>query len=59
VTSLRSRPLARARLGGPLVDLATRIEQTVVEVLAELKPGRHLYADVEFYAGVGLHGLGR
>jgi citrate synthase len=23
-----------------------------VEVLAELKPGRHLYANVEFYAGV-------
>jgi citrate synthase len=40
------------RLGGPLVDLATEVEQTVVAVLAELKPGRHLYANVEFYAGV-------
>ncbi|MDA8298188.1 MAG: citrate synthase/methylcitrate synthase [Actinomycetota bacterium] len=40
------------RLGGPLVDLATQVEQTVVSVLAELKPGRHLYANVEFYAGV-------
>ncbi len=40
------------RLGGPLADLATATEQTVVEVLAELKPGRHLYANVEFYAGV-------
>jgi len=40
------------RLGGPLVDLAMQVEQTVVDVLAELKPGRHLYANVEFYAGV-------
>jgi citrate synthase len=40
------------RLGGPLADLAVATEQTVVDVLAELKPGRHLYANVEFYAGV-------
>jgi citrate synthase len=39
-------------LGGPLVELAVQVEQTVVDVLAELKPGRHLYANVEFYAGV-------
>ena len=39
-------------LGGPLADLAVEVEQTVVDVLAELKPGRHLYANVEFYAGV-------
>ncbi|MFT4217102.1 MAG: citrate synthase [Micropruina sp.] len=39
-------------LGGPLVDLATQVEQTVVAVLADLKPGRHLHANVEFYAGV-------
>jgi citrate synthase len=40
------------RLRGPLVDLAVQVEQTVVRVLAELKPGRHLNANVEFYAGV-------
>ncbi len=40
------------RLRGPLVDLAVQVEQTVVTVLAELKPGRHLNANVEFYAGV-------
>lgn len=40
------------RLRGPLVDLAVQVEQTVVSVLAELKPGRHLNANVEFYAGV-------
>jgi len=39
-------------LGGPLADLAVEVERTVVDVLAELKPGRHLYANVEFYAGV-------
>ncbi len=40
------------RLGGPMADFATEVERTVVEVLAELKPGRELYANVEFYAGV-------
>ena len=40
------------RLRGPLVDLAVQVEQTVVRVLAELKPGRHLNTNVEFYAGV-------
>jgi citrate synthase len=39
-------------LGGPLVDLAVRVEQTVVDVLAERKPGRKLYANVEYYAAV-------
>jgi citrate synthase len=38
--------------GGPLVDFATQVEQTVVAVLADLKPGRELYTNVEFYAGV-------
>lgn len=40
------------RVGAPKVELAKQVERTVVEVLAELKPGRHLYANVEFYAGV-------
>lgn len=40
------------RLGGPMADFAVQVEQTVVDVLAELKPGRELYANVEFYAGV-------
>jgi citrate synthase len=39
-------------LGGDMADFATTVEQTVVDVLAELKPGRELYANVEFYAGV-------
>ena len=40
------------RLGGDKAEFAKKVEQTVVDVLAELKPGRHLYANVEFYAGV-------
>ncbi|PXX70808.1 citrate synthase [Nocardia tenerifensis] len=39
-------------LGGELVDFATTVERRVTELLAELKPGRHLYPNVEFYAGV-------
>jgi citrate synthase len=40
------------RLGGPKVELAKTIEKKAVEVLAELKPGRQLYTNVEFYAGI-------
>ncbi|MGE3620410.1 MAG: citrate synthase [Acidimicrobiia bacterium] len=40
------------QLGAERFELAAEVERTVVEVLAELKPGRHLYANVEFYAGV-------
>jgi citrate synthase len=40
------------RLGGDNVEFAKQVERTVVDTLAELKPGRKLYANVEFYAGV-------
>ena len=40
------------RIGAEKIDFAKVVEQTVVDVLAELKPGRNLYANVEFYAGV-------
>ncbi len=39
-------------LGGDKFEFARQVEKTVVAVLAELKPGRNLYANVEFYAGV-------
>ena len=39
-------------LGGDLVDFATTVEAGVVRVLAELRPDRRLYPNVEFYAGV-------
>ncbi|NUU24906.1 MAG: citrate synthase/methylcitrate synthase, partial [Streptomycetaceae bacterium] len=40
------------RLGGPLVDFAAQVEREVVAVLADLKPGRELHTNVEFWAGV-------
>ncbi|KAA0021430.1 citrate/2-methylcitrate synthase [Antrihabitans cavernicola] len=49
--SLMLRSIAQS-IGGPLVDFATSAEQIVVDTLAELKPDRVLYANVEFYAGV-------
>ncbi|MFE6037887.1 citrate/2-methylcitrate synthase [Streptomyces sp. NPDC056452] len=38
--------------GGPLVDFAVEVERQVELILAELKPGRELHTNVEFYAGV-------
>jgi citrate synthase len=40
------------------VEFAELVEKTAVELLAELKPGRELYANVEFYAGVVLEAAG-
>jgi citrate synthase len=40
------------RIGAEKIEFAKVVERTVVDVLAELKPGRDLYANVEFYAGV-------
>jgi citrate synthase len=40
------------RIQADKIEFAKIVEQTVVDVLAELKPGRNLYANVEFYAGV-------
>ncbi|WP_131103868.1 citrate/2-methylcitrate synthase [Ornithinimicrobium sufpigmenti] len=45
-------------LGGPLADLAVRVEREVVEALAELKPGRALHTNVEYYAGVVMEQCG-
>ncbi|MGW8954348.1 citrate synthase [Streptomyces sp. NPDC055709] len=45
------RSLAES-FGGPLVDLAVEVETRVEAILAELKPGRELHTNVEFYAGV-------
>ncbi len=45
-------------LGGDLPAFAAQVERTVVDVLAELKPGRQLYANVEFFAGPVMHACG-
>ena len=46
------------RIQAEKVAFATEVERTVVDVLAELKPGRNLYANVEFYAGVVMEDVG-
>lgn len=42
----------------PWLDLATYVEDVAVRLLAELKPGRNLYANVEFYAAAVLRAVG-
>jgi citrate synthase len=50
----RSRMLREValRFGGPRVGFAVEVERRVEAILAELKPGRELHTNVEFYAGV-------
>lgn len=45
-------------LGGPLVDFAVEVEARVEKLLAELKPGRELHTNVEYYAGVVMERCG-
>ncbi|MDQ6657234.1 MAG: citrate synthase/methylcitrate synthase [Actinomycetota bacterium] len=45
-------------LGGELIEFAVGVESEVVAALAELKPDRKLYANVEFYAGVVMEQCG-
>jgi citrate synthase len=40
------------RFGGDLVDFAVQVEERAEAILAELKPGRDLHINVEFFAGV-------
>lgn len=55
--SLMLRDVARG-LGGPLVAFAEATEARVIELLEELKPGRGLRTNVEFYAGVVMERCG-
>ena len=41
-----------------LLELTQAVERTTVKVLADLKPGRDLYANVELYAALILHAVG-
>lgn len=56
----RSRMLRQiaASFGGPLVEFAVQVEAHVEAILAELKPGRELHTNVEFYAGVVMEQCG-
>lgn len=49
--SVMLRSIAQS-FGGPLVDFAVEVESIVLRVLADLKPERPLYTNVEYYAGV-------
>ena len=44
--------------GGDRVDLAVLVEAEVERLLAELKPGRELHTNVEFFAGVVMEACG-
>ena len=46
------------QLGGDRADAALAVEAAVVRTLAELKPGRSLFTNVEFYAGVVMEACG-
>jgi citrate synthase len=41
-------------LGGEKIEFAKVVEKKAVEILEELKPGRNLYPNVEYYAGIVL-----
>jgi citrate synthase len=47
-----------ADLDGKRVELAQHVEKRAVAILEELKPGRALYPNVEFYAGIVLDMIG-
>ena len=46
------------QLGGERAEAALAVEAAVVRTLAELKPGRSLFTNVEFYAGVVMEACG-
>jgi citrate synthase len=54
-----AREMAGAQLEDRrLFDLARDVEQTIVRVLDEVKPGRNLRTNVEFYTALVLQSLG-
>lgn len=42
----------------PWLDLAVHVEEVAIKLLAEYKPGRNLYTNVEFYAAAVLRAVG-
>jgi citrate synthase len=49
---------AAREIGGAQADFAEHVEATALRVLHELKPGRRLYTNVEFYSGVVMNSVG-
>ncbi|MGQ0678228.1 MAG: citrate/2-methylcitrate synthase [Actinomycetota bacterium] len=46
------------QLGGPRVEFAKLVEARVIALLEELKPGRQLYTNVEYYASIVMESIG-
>jgi citrate synthase len=46
------------KFGGPTLRFAEKVEETAVRLLNERRPGRGIYANVEYYAGVVLEQAG-
>lgn len=57
VLSLAAREMYEADGDMALYELARFVEKTALRVLEELKPGRNLQTNVEFYTALLLHGL--
>jgi citrate synthase len=57
LSAAAARMFARAG-DSKLYELARAVETTALRVLEELKPGRRLQTNVEFYTALLLHGLG-
>ncbi len=57
VLSLAAREMYETDGDMTLYDLARHVEETALRVLEELKPGRNLQTNVEFYTALLLHGL--
>lgn len=55
--SLMLRAVAE-QLGGARIELAIEVETAVEEALAELKPGRELHTNIEWYAAVVMETIG-
>ncbi|CAM2009507.1 citrate synthase/methylcitrate synthase [Acanthopleuribacter pedis] len=53
-----ARELADAGSDQALYDLAITVEETALRLLAEFKPDRKLYTNVEFYTALLLHAVG-
>ena len=58
VLSRAAERLAAVKGDRRLLDLTREVESATVQTLAEAKPGRDLYANVELYAALILHEVG-
>ncbi len=58
VLEAAAKRLAERQGDGSLYALAKQVESEALALLAEYKPGRHLYTNLEFWVAVLLHGVG-